>query len=189
MKRILFLIVLIVPVLCGTAFSQSKKDIKKNKIKSVKVTNTVIKDGKDQTLNESFQRFDASAEVIEEINYDDDGGIKSHFTYTLNKNGDKTEEISYQADGKIKKKKTIKYDANGDKIEEIHTDANGTFIDKDVFTYNANGDRTTEITLDSKNSVIHKVILLYDNKGMKVSRKSYDAKGNLESEKKYVYEY
>ena len=107
MKRILFLILISLTVHALPAFSQSKKDVKKNKIKSIKVTNVVTKDGKEQSMNESFQRFDASGEVTEEINYEDDGSFKSHFVYVFNKNGDKTEEVSYLADGKVKKKKTI----------------------------------------------------------------------------------
>ncbi|HRH66434.1 MAG TPA: hypothetical protein PLU53_09060, partial [Bacteroidia bacterium] len=125
MKRILFLILVSFLALSFQSFAQSKKDLKRNKVKTIKITKTITKDGKEQTINELFQRFDANMEVIEEINYEDDGAFKSHFSYVYNKNGDKTEEISYLADGKLKKKKTIKYNANGDKVEEIHTDGNG----------------------------------------------------------------
>src|SRR5438045_3440377 len=103
----------------SAAFAQSsKKAVKKNKIKSVAVTRTVIKDGKEITLKESFDKYDDHGNNIESIEYDDNGEVKKHESNVYNKNNDKTENIDYLSDGKMKKKKVIKYDAANKKTEE-----------------------------------------------------------------------
>ena len=54
--------ILLLLILAFTAgFAQSKKEIKKLKIKSVTVTVTENGDGKEKTFTESFKRFDNSA--------------------------------------------------------------------------------------------------------------------------------
>ena len=47
--------------------AQSKKDMKKNRVKSVREIETTIKDGKEVTADNSFFRYDADNNVTEEI--------------------------------------------------------------------------------------------------------------------------
>ena len=136
------------------SFAQSKKDIKKNKIKSVKVTMTTVKSGAEVTIPESVERYDANSNLLEVIDYDKEGKVKLHESYTLNKGGDVIEQINYTEDGKVNKKIVTKYNALGDKTEETRYDANGVLLNKEVYTYNAQGERTTEITFDAKKNVI-----------------------------------
>ena len=91
----------------GTVFSQSKKDIKKNKVKTVSVSKTFTKDGKEITLKESFNKYDADGNMVEEINYDENGTVKGHQSFVYTKNGDKTEEAHYEIIGLSKLKKEI----------------------------------------------------------------------------------
>ena len=130
--------------------AQSKKDLKKNKVKSVRETETTLVNGKELTADNSFYRYDSNNEVIEEIDYDSEGKVKMHNTYVYNKNGDKIEEVVYHSDGKIKKKKVFKYNSTGDKTDETQYDAAGNLIQKSTYAYNANGDRITEVTVDAK---------------------------------------
>ena len=64
-----------------TVLSQSKKEIKKNNVKSVKETNTTFIDGKEVTLDVSFQRYDDDGNLVEEVEYNDEGKVKSHNLY------------------------------------------------------------------------------------------------------------
>ena len=117
--------------------------MKKNHVKSVREVETSIKYGKAVTIDNSFQRFDSDANVIESINYNDEGKIKSHQTTVYNKNGDKTEEVIFNPDGKIKKKKIYKYNSTNDKIEEAQFDPSGVLTEKTSTAYNANGEKIT----------------------------------------------
>ena len=75
--------------------AQSKKDLKKNKVKSVRETETTLVNGKELTADNSFYRYDSNNEVIEEIDYDSEGKVKMHNTYVYNKNGDKIDPIYF----------------------------------------------------------------------------------------------
>ncbi|HNQ61324.1 MAG TPA: hypothetical protein PKJ62_02950 [Bacteroidia bacterium] len=183
------LIFLLFTGLSTQTFSQSKKDIKKHKIKSVKVTMTTVKNGVEVTIPESFERYDSDSKLLEIIDYDKEGKVKMHESYVLNKNGDVTEQINYSPEGKVEKKIITKYDALGDKTEESRFDGDGKLINKEIYTYNAQGERTTEITMDSKNNVIKKEFNLYDKKGMKIERRTTDGKGTVLEIRKYTYEY
>jgi predicted membrane protein len=69
-------------------FAQNKKEVKKNKIKTVTVTETAA--GK--TLNDEKTVFDKNGEVIEETSYTKEGAIKNTHKYKRNKAGDVVEE-------------------------------------------------------------------------------------------------
>src|SRR4051812_554403 len=87
------------------AGAQSKKDLKKNKVKSYKEIHTSVENGKEETHDALVQKMDGDGNVIEEIDYDKEGKIKSHFTAVYDRNGDKSEEQIMDEDGKLKKKK------------------------------------------------------------------------------------
>src|SRR3954471_308650 len=91
------------------ANAQSKKEIKKNKVKMLKESHTSVENGKESTFDVSMEKYDDNGNVIEEVDYDKEGKIKSHNTSTYDKNGDKIEEQVLTEDGKLKKKKTFKY--------------------------------------------------------------------------------
>lgn len=150
---ILFLIVSI------TAFAQSKKDIRKNNVKTLTETITNYENGKETTLNDVFRRFDKNGEVIEEINYDKNGKMKSK-TITKYKDEDKTEETIFDANGKQLSREVYKYNVDGEKVEELHYDAKNELESRSLYTL---------------------------KRGLKLERKTYDEKGKLIQVKKYNY--
>src|SRR6188508_2931821 len=89
---------------CASAFAQSKKNVKKNKVKSITVTKTFTRDGKEITLKDSYEKYDSDANLLEEITYNDSGQVTLHESFQYNKNGDVTEEIHYKDETKVKKK-------------------------------------------------------------------------------------
>ncbi|MBL7936639.1 MAG: hypothetical protein JNM51_12610, partial [Bacteroidia bacterium] len=66
------------------SFSQSKKDIKKNKIATIVVTETA--NGK--TIDDSKVSYDVNGEIIEKSEYLKDGTLKKTVKYKLNNQGD-----------------------------------------------------------------------------------------------------
>ncbi len=154
LKSLFFLFFLCCSV---SAYTQSKKDIKKNNITSVTVTET--SNGK--TINDEKTSYDDKGELIEKAEYTKEGILKKLTKKKLNNLGDVVEEEEYDEKNNLKEKTVIKYNALGDKKEELVYDANKKLVKKHVY--------------------------LYDTKGLKTERKTLDPAGKLVSSKKYTY--
>ena len=94
MKTYITTLLLLITII-SAGFSQSKKEIKKLKIKSSVVTVTETIDGKEKTFTESSQKWDKNSNVIEDIEYNKNGTFKKKESKKFNKNNDPTEEIIY----------------------------------------------------------------------------------------------
>jgi hypothetical protein len=106
-----FTIVVFLSVLTASTFAQSKKEVKKNKIKTVTELITDYVGGKEITRNDSYKKFNKQGEVLEEIEYD------------------KT--------GKLKRKVLSKYNEFDDKVEETIVDANNHQVEREVYKYDS----------------------------------------------------
>lgn len=155
MKKIFYSLILISSY--SVLFSQSKKDIKKNKITSVAVTES--HDGK--SITDSKTIYDASGEIIEKTEYTKEGLLKKTIKYKLNNLGDVVSEEEYDERNILKEKTEIKYNALGDKKEEL--------------------------VYDASNKLIKKNLYVYDAKGLKIERKTVDISGRTIADKKYTY--
>lgn len=182
----LFLFILLSLSAAFNCYSQSKKDIRKNKVASQKVVIVTVVEGKESMMDESFERYDSEGNVLEEIDYDE-GKMKSRVVAAYSKSGEKTEEQVYSADNSLKKKKTWQYDVNGNQIEESRFDGSGKLVEREQWEYNPAGERIRETVYDNEGKVIKKAVIDYDNKGLRVSRKVYDSKGVMVVEKRYIY--
>jgi hypothetical protein len=142
---------------CFYGFSQSKKEVKKHKIKASAVS--VIENGK--TINESKIIFDSNGNEVEVTDYNKEGVIKAIHKTKYNSEGDEIEDLQYDANNKLIEKKIIKYNSFGEKSEEQFYDATDKPTKKNVYTY--------------------------DNKGLKTEKKTVDADGKVISIKKHIY--
>ncbi|HBF88525.1 MAG TPA: hypothetical protein DDX39_07780 [Bacteroidales bacterium] len=159
MRTIILLTLFAFPFL---VHGQSKKDAKKNKVKSATVVQINHSDEGENRFKESYIEFD--------------------------KQGNTVLEIEYSKDGSIKNKTTAKYDAYENRIEETYFNSKDNAIIKRTFKYNANNDRIEET--ESKDDVfIKKTTFNYDVKGLKTNKKIYNKSESLKSEKKWSYEY
>ena len=143
------------------SFAQSKKNIKKYKIKSITETVTTFEGGKELTRNDQFTRYDKNGQIIEQIDYDKNGKIKTKTITKYNNLEDKNEETIFDGNNKQVLREVYKYDADGEKSEEWHYDDKDELVSKSIYTV--------------KN-------------GLKIERKMYDTKGKLIQTKKYAYQ-
>jgi len=144
-------------------FCQSKKEAKKNKIKSATVWKATTDNGTAVSIKESYEEYD--------------------------NNGNTIFKIDYKKDGSIKTKTTLKYDKYQNKIEEEESNLKENTIIKRVFKYNANNDKTEEYEYDSTGKLLKKSIYSYDLKGLKTSKQTFNESNVIESLKKWAYEY
>lgn len=199
MKKIVLLAAVIPMLFSATVFSQKKKDIKKYGIKSVTETTASTVNGKEGTTKDAYKAFDKNGNIIESIDYYNDGTIKRKETAKFDKYGNKLEEIIYEpakrktdapapsADKNIKH--VTKYNSNNDKTEETEYDASGKVMKKEAYSYNTNGDKVIEITLDTEGKLKKKVLYTYDKRGLRVERKTYNGENVLMETKKYDYQF
>jgi YD repeat-containing protein len=150
-----------------SVFSQSKKDLKNNKVQSETSFVTINENGKEITYKDSYTTYDKEGRVVE--------------------------ETDYYKDGTIKQKKTNKYDSQKNKIEETSYDAKdpakGESYTKTTFFYNKNNDKIGEIEYDAKGKIIKQSLIKYGNRGLKSERLTYSADKVLISTKKFTYTY
>jgi hypothetical protein len=161
MKRIFvnpaisFTILLIMAFSAGTAFAQSRKDIKESKVKTMTVYRSDFKTGKEVKNKESVSKFDENGNTLDEIKYENDGKFQEHFSYTYNSDNDKTSETEYDAAGKATKVTKFTYNTNGDKLSETEYDAAGKVTKISKYTYKGKL-KDEKSTYDSKNKMLSK---------------------------------
>lgn len=153
--------IFIIYLMSSTCFAQSRKEAKKNHLKSVTEIVSDFSSGKEVKHYDVQKKFDKNGNVTEEINYDKKGVIESKTLTKYNSEDDKIEELVYDPSGKLQSKTLFKYDFNGEKIEE------------QVF--------------NDKNALVSKVIYVNNAQGLRLERKTLDAQGKVLQIKRYVY--
>ena len=173
-----------------SAFSQSKKDIKKLKIKSITETVTVYENEKSISYKLSFVSYTKNAKITEMTDYNRDGSIRRKETATFDEQGNKIEELIYGSleSVVVTNRKTIsKYNTDNNKTEDMEYDGKGKFIRSQKFTYDNYNNKKTETVFDAAGKINKKVTYRYDADGLRTERKEYNEKNILVLEKQYSY--
>ncbi len=140
--------------------AQKKKDIKKNNIKSV----TVTEHAGGKSIKTSKTVFNtANGKIIEETEYDDEGKT------------DKVIKYKYNTEGKL--------------IEESVFSEKNSLLEKRTYKYNVLKQKSEECLFDEKGKLVKKSIYIYDTKGLKSEKKVFDGNNTLISHKKYTYSF
>lgn len=147
---------------CGSGFAQSKKDIKKHKIRLVQEYVSETKNGK------TIKYLDASKE------YD--------------KNACLISDVEYRKNGTIKKKEVHKYNVHKDRIETTEYDSVG-FVHRIVISYSTDDEKAKELYYNEKGELQREVVYLYDDKELKTERRSTNSKKAIESVRTWLYEF
>ena len=171
----------------GFSFGQSKKEIRKFKIRSTTSTITETVNGKDVTRTDSYEKYDADGNVIEEVSYNKDGGVEKKVTRKYNKAGDVTEESKFNGKGEPQSRTVTVYNDSGNKTSEQTFDGTGKMTEWYKFGYNDLQEKIFELSLDEKGKPIKKSLYIYDKNGLRTEKKTYNAKEELVSVKKYTY--
>ena len=135
MKNIL-IIILVLNSLC--MFSQSKKEVRNNKIESKTIKKTVFKDSGNITYVDSFKKYDKNGNTIMEINYDKEGLVTDKNSYTYDSFGNLVEEDKYDKKKNVKVHIEYKYDSFGNCVQETTKDSEGNVVERVEFTYDNN---------------------------------------------------
>lgn len=169
-------------------FAQTKKEISSRGIHTVTV-NTFDARKKDTTGRKNFSRFDKRGNLVEAIEYDLNGKIKSWEQLEYNQQDDETIYRELLPDGKISKTTHTRYNKWHKISDKTTMDSLGLLLEKTSYSYSNSNDLITELTSDKEGKITHQVLYKYDNKGMLLSRKILNEKGQMIYSKEYTYQY
>lgn len=186
MKKLLLLLPLL--ILGYYSFSQSDKEIKQNKIKTI-TTWQSEKENPSSSYKESVETYDKFGILIQRIKYKKDGSVDSKETFKYDKFQNKIEEFEYDGNNAVVKHKVYVYNSFQKKTEEREYTPTGEISSRTVITYNPNGDKESETLIDSKGALVKQVEYKYNAKKLKTQRTSSNKAKQLESVKKWSYEY
>ncbi|OFX71741.1 MAG: hypothetical protein A2X12_08985 [Bacteroidetes bacterium GWE2_29_8] len=135
-SKIIIAILVLIPFF---TFSQGKKTVKKNQIKSITVISSTTGGEKNKVIKESYEEFDENGNSSLKIDFDKNGNIKTKEANIYNAKGDIIETIKYNGNDVVKKRIKYAYNSLGNKISETITTDEGTILKKNIYTYNAKG--------------------------------------------------
>ena len=92
-------------------------------------------DSKGGETRKLFQAFDQKGNILEELEYEDDGKLKDHVKYEYDDRHRKIKETHLDADGKVEEISTYEYDDRGNRVSKTETDANGKVKSKKKYVY------------------------------------------------------
>jgi hypothetical protein len=187
MKHTLFLALFIFSLLAAPC--QSKKEIKKYKIRSTTEWETINGNGDLLTYKSTYEEFDKNGRSTLRVEYGTDKSILHKESAVYDVYGNKTEETEYDATKKKNVRRTMKYNALKDKTEEIEYNESGGIMKKTAFSYDASGNKTSEIVTDNSGNVMKKMTYTYNSKNLKTGRQMFIKSVVPESVKKWDYVY
>ena len=168
---------------------QSKKERKKNKIRSTTEWETAEVEGKPATYKVSYEEFDKAGHTIMKVEYAPDGTVTFKATAVYNSNGDKTEETEFDSAKKKNIRLTYKYNALKDKTEEVEYESTGAIKKKTSFSYDASGNRIGETETDAAGNILKKSVYTYNSKNLKTGKMNIAGAKQKEKSKKWDYVY
>lgn len=184
------------------SLAQGKKDVKKNKIKSMTEFVTITENGKEISYKAYYVVFNKNADIIEEAEYNSNGTIKKAETTKYDVNNNKIEETHFhQKERKNPKnnseeievvniKTVYKYNVHNDKTEENELDiTNAKLVKRHLFIYNTKGEKEAEEIYNADKKMVKKETYSYNSKGLKVEKKTFNGNNEIETTKKYMYEF
>lgn len=129
-----FTVLFLMMLMILSASAQKKNTVKRNNIKSVTEYKQDMEKSNAPKIKEAYTLFDDEGNVLEEINYDAVGKVKTHLKYQYNSDNNKIKETEIAPDGKIIKVTEYKYD--GDlKTERNIYDGAGKLKSKKIYQY------------------------------------------------------
>ena len=114
----------------GNLLAQSKSPVKSQTEFAVET-----KGGKSVEIKKHYQQYDQRGNLVDEIDYDNDGKLKEESKYEYNNQNQKVKEIHFTPDGKIDEISTYEYDAKGNRTSKIITEENGKLKAKKKYVY------------------------------------------------------
>ncbi len=127
--------VLLMFILFGSPlFAQKKTAVKESNVRSVTEYKQDIEKNGPQ-LKESYFLYDKNGNILEEIEYDGAGKVKTHFKYQYDTNNNKIKETELSTTGKVVRTTEYKYNSNNLRTERNTYGGDGKLKSKRTYQY------------------------------------------------------
>lgn len=126
-------VVILLIVITSSAQAQKKNEVKENKILAITEFKQDV-EKKGARIKDNYTLYDVNGNILEEIEYDSSGKIKTHMKYQYDSNSNKLKEIEINPEGKIVKTTEYKYN-NNLKVEKNIYDGSGKLKNKRTYQY------------------------------------------------------
>lgn len=118
----------------GLLSAQKKTTAKESNVRSItEYKQDVEKNG--PQLKEAYTLYDKNGNVLEEIEYDSQGKVKTHMKYQYDGNNNKIKEIEMSPAGKAVRVHEYKYNSNNLRTERNTYDGAGKLKSKRTYQY------------------------------------------------------
>jgi hypothetical protein len=168
---------------------QSKKERKKNRIKSVTEWETITVEGKSMTFKTALEEFDKAGRSILRAEYAPDGTVTARVTATYDRYGNKTAATEFDAGKQKNLMWTYRYNALKDKTEEAEYNAKAELIKRTVYAYDAGGNKISETETDAGGNLLSKSVFTYNSKNLKTGKTTVAGTKKTDKSKKWEYVY
>lgn len=152
---------LIICIISGNLYSQSRKEIRDLDIVSVTEVELDYEDSNGKETLKFITLYDVRGNIIKEMDYDKSGKLTKIITY--------------------------EYDEDDNKIKEIHYKPNNKVLKTNKYSHKR-GLLTERKEYDENNKLISRNTYKYEN-GLRTERSEYDESDRLIEKKKYIYKY
>lgn len=189
MKYGFILSLLLMSIFNLSGYSQSQRQIRSRKIKSVYTETTEMRKG-ELVSKKNLTLYNRKGQILESIEYNKDSVKTSWELFSYNHNGDQiTFKILYPITGSLKKEIKTEYDHLNRESIKTEFDKDGNVVETITSLYNKMDDKIEEKTSDAKGNIIRISEFTYDNKGMLTSKKTRNGSGNIIYQKTNQYTY
>ena len=145
-----FKLIICLLLLTGNCMAQSKKKIKKLKLRQIEIVESVNQSSKPITKSE----YNHDGLLVSEENYDQNGQMNEVKKWAYNAKGNPTLERKLNGHNQLLEMKTYQYNALHQKVEEVTFDGNCKMKKKELFVYNAYGLKVEKRIYNEKNQLI-----------------------------------
>lgn len=125
---------IILILVTATLSAQKKNTIQSNNIKSITEYKQDTDKNNGAKVRESYTLYDDAGNILEEINYDSAGKVKTHMKYLYDAANNKIKETELTPDGKVSKVTEYKYNGNLRTEKNVY-DAVGKLKSKRIYQY------------------------------------------------------
>ncbi len=132
-----------------------------------------------------IQHFNLNKQVVESLDYDQDGKIMNKVVYSYNNADLLVETMQYWSSDVPIAKTTFIYDKNGNLIEKFNYMKEDELRLKHIYNYNKHNQLVEEITFNKKNEIVNKISFIYNELDNIIEKKAVAGETIIREYKKY----
>jgi len=147
-----------------------------------------IFDNQSKNIGKIINKYDNHGNIIESIEYDENGGLKEKYDYTFDENNLLKEKTKHAGSNFIYQE-FYEYDSKNQLVKVIKEEPKGKKVTSNIYTYDSSGKLIEEQWYDNHPTENSKKNYYYNNKGLLERVEVYYALYRYKMQYRYNYSY